>query len=62
MQRAEQLKTLRPELAASIRHSISHTDALKLGGYKNRQEMLEDFNVREAAVAKLAGAKSVQLR
>ena len=62
MQRAEQLKTLRPDLAASIRRSISHTDALKLGGYKNRQEMLEDFSVREAAAAKLAGTRSVKLR
>ncbi|EXJ58117.1 hypothetical protein A1O7_05541 [Cladophialophora yegresii CBS 114405] len=52
--RAERLKALRPELAASIRHSISRLDALKLGGYKDHAEMQSDLNIREAAAAKLA--------
>ncbi len=58
IRRAERLKALRPELAASIRQSISHLDALKLGGYKDTAEMLADFHVREAAAVKLAKMSS----
>ncbi|ETI27516.1 hypothetical protein G647_09707 [Cladophialophora carrionii CBS 160.54] len=58
IRRAERLKSLRPELAASIRHSISILDALKLGGYKDPAEMQSDLSIREAAAAKLAMTSS----
>jgi hypothetical protein len=72
VRRAARLKALRPELAASIRRSISHVDALKIGGYKNRKDMDNDLDARDAAAAiiearqaaaaKLARSRSEQPR
>lgn len=46
--RAERLKALRPELAASVPDSISATDAIKIGGYETGAEMNQDLSSREA--------------
>ncbi|KAJ9606943.1 hypothetical protein H2200_008954 [Cladophialophora chaetospira] len=58
VRRGARLKVLRPELAASIRNSLSQVDAIKLGGYKTGKEMAIDLDAREAAAAKLARARS----
>ncbi|OAL39403.1 hypothetical protein AYO20_01273 [Fonsecaea nubica] len=55
--RAKRLKDLRPDLAPSIRNTISLIDALKIGGYKTPQEMDNDLQIREVAAAKIAAAK-----
>ncbi|EXJ69011.1 uncharacterized protein A1O5_07946 [Cladophialophora psammophila CBS 110553] len=55
--RAKRLKHLRPDLAPSIRNTISLIDALKIGGYKTPEEMDNDLQVREAAAAKIAAAR-----
>ncbi|KIX02346.1 uncharacterized protein Z518_08287 [Rhinocladiella mackenziei CBS 650.93] len=55
--RAHRLKALRPELAPSIRNSISLADALKLGGYDSAEVMDKDLRIREVALQKVAAAK-----
>ncbi|KIY00599.1 uncharacterized protein Z520_03262 [Fonsecaea multimorphosa CBS 102226] len=54
--RAKRLKDLRPDLAPSIRSTISLIDAMKIGGYKTPQEMDNDLRIREAAATKIAAA------
>ncbi|OAP59982.1 hypothetical protein AYL99_04984 [Fonsecaea erecta] len=55
--RARRLKDLRPDLAPSIRNTISLIDAMKIGGYKTPKEMDNDLQIREAAAAKIAAAR-----
>ena len=53
MRRAQRLKALRPELAPSIRNTISLADALKLGGYETAEDMDNDLRIRATAAEKI---------